>query len=267
MTLLRSVSIALVLASSAGAVRSLPRQEQEPAKPGKEQEKAKDDDKPKLPEGHPMTMPEIGGMNADQQEMVRLFHEVEQKLASIDVELYDASAGRIPPPEGQDSGIDRLLRSHGEKSDEAVAGIERILELAQKMGGQSCGQCMKPGSPGPGKDGQSPLDKERTKGPTQDEKTPEAPKPESKGEKKDQPKPGGEKPDDRGKNPPTGVNRPSQPRVDESGKPVAVSEDSERWGNLPERVRQVFQNQITDDMPIQYRDWIDSYYRRLNRTR
>lgn len=71
-----------------------------------------------------------------QQEMVQLFHEVEQALESIDIELFDASAGRIPPPEGKESGIDRLLRSHGEKSDQAVSGIERILELAQEMGGK-----------------------------------------------------------------------------------------------------------------------------------
>jgi hypothetical protein len=32
-------------------------------------------------------------------------------------------------------------------------------------------------------------------------------------------------------------------------------------------VQEVFQNQITDELPLQYRDWIDSYYRRLNRTR
>jgi hypothetical protein len=76
------------------------------------------------------------GLEEAQEEMIRLFHEVERSLASIDVELYDAGAGRIPAPEGRESGIERLLRSAGEKSDEAVAGIERILELAQQMGGQ-----------------------------------------------------------------------------------------------------------------------------------
>lgn len=219
-----------------------------------------------------LELPQLPGMNDDQQEMVRLFHEVERTLAAIDVELYDASAGRIPVPEGDESGMERLLRSNGAKSDEAVVGIERILELAQKMGGQSCSQCMKPGTPSPGKDGKSPLDQERQRGPTQGEKTPDAPKPEPKGEQGEngetpKPKPEGQKPDERAPNPPSGENRTSPPRVDESGNPIGVSDDADRWGTLPERVRLVFQNQITDDLPLQYRDWIDSYYRRLNRSR
>lgn len=111
--------------------------------------------------------------------------------------------------------------------------------------------------------GESPLDKERQQGPTQQEKTPEGPKPEPGGQK---PWQQGEKPD-QGRNPPPGENRPSMPRVDASGQPVAPGDDSDRWGSLPERVRRVFQNQITDDLPLQYRDWIDSYYRRLSQSR
>lgn len=75
----------------------------------------------------------------DQQEMIRLFHEVERTLEAIDIELADAGAGRIPLPEGRESGIERLLRAHGEKSEQAVSGIEQILELAEKMSGQSGG--------------------------------------------------------------------------------------------------------------------------------
>jgi hypothetical protein len=119
----------------------------------------------------------------------------------------------------------------------------------------------------PQQSGESPLDKERQRGPTQGENTPDSPSPEPNGEKPDAPKPQGEQPDDRGPNPPSGVNRPSAPRTDGAGAPAGVDEDAERWGTLPERVRNVFQNQITDDLPLQYRDWIDSYYRRLNRTR
>lgn len=214
-------------------------------------------------------LPDLSGMQADQEEMVRLFHEVERTLGAIDLELADAGAGRIPVPEGKDSGIERLLRSHGEKSDQAVGGIERILELAEKLGKQCGSQCMKGSMNAPPQQGgESPLDKERQRGPTQGEKTPEAPKPDpEKSEQPEQEKQGGEKPDDRGQNPPPGENRPSPPRVDEGGSPFAPGNDADRWGNLPERVRQVFQNQITDDLPLQYRDWIDAYYRRLNSTR
>jgi hypothetical protein len=115
----------------------------------------------------------------------------------------------------------------------------------------------------PSQSGESPLDKERQRGPTQGEKTPEAP---TTGPERPsgEPQPAGQQPDERGPNPPPGENRPSLPRVDESGPPVSPGNDADRWGLLPQRVQQVFQNQITDDLPLQYRDWIDAYYRRLN---
>jgi hypothetical protein len=106
------------------------------ANPGFAQEPAKDKrDQAKEEPEIQIELPQITPETDDQQEMVRLFHEVELTLGSIDVELADASAGRIPLPQGQESGIDRLLRSNGAKSDQAVGGIEKILELAQKMGG------------------------------------------------------------------------------------------------------------------------------------
>jgi hypothetical protein len=84
-------------------------------------------------------IPDLSGQSSDQEEMVRLFHEVERTLEAIDIELADAGAGRVPVPEGQDSAIERLLRAHGEKSAQAVSGIEQILEVAQRMSGQSGG--------------------------------------------------------------------------------------------------------------------------------
>jgi|SRR5262245_7746664 len=119
----------------------------------------------------------------------------------------------------------------------------------------------------PNQSGESPLDKERQRGPTERERTPQAPKPDpEKGAKPAMPKPDEKKLEDRGPNPPPGENRPSPPRVDPAGPPVTPGTDADRWGNLPQRVRQVFQNQITDDLPIQYRDWIDAYYRKLSKS-
>jgi len=207
-------------------------------------------------------LPDIGGLNQQQEEMVRLFHEVERTLLAIDLELMDAGAGRIPPPEGQDSGIERLLQSYGSKSDQAVSGIERILELAQQMNGQSMSQCMKPDQ-----SGQSPLDKDQKSAPKQQENTPEQPKP---GEQKDQPQPSqpeGQKPEDGNPTQPPRPNQKGPPPGAEGSDAVPHGNDAERWGQLPERVQNVFQNQITDDLPLQYRDWIDSYYRRLNQVR
>ena len=41
--------------------------------------------------------------------------------------------------------------------------------------------------------------------------------------------------------------------------------ESDRWGDLPIHVREQFRAQGSDDVPLRYRDWIDAYYRRLNR--
>jgi len=206
----------------------------------------------------------LGLEESPQEEMKRLFHEVERTLESIDLELADAGAGEIPLGDGRESGIDKLLRGTVSKGQEAVDGIDRILELAQQMGG-TCSSCMKPGGEKPS--GESPLDKERQRGPSEGEKTPSAPKPEGAQPEGQQPKPQGKQPDDRGQNPPTGENRPGAPRTDQPGAAVSPVDDADRWGQLPERVQQVFRNQITDDLPLQYRDWIDSYYHRLNRSR
>jgi len=208
--------------------------------------------------------PDLGGRTPEQEEMVRLFHEVERALQAIDLELADAGAGRIPPPEGDESGIDRLLRSHGEKSNQAATGIEEILRLAQQMNQKSVGQCMKPGQ-----SGQSPLDQQKQSPPQQQENTPDKPqdgqdKPKPEGQK---PEPMGQKPEDGKQNPPAQENRNQPDRAHETADAAPRTEDAERWGSLPERVPHVFQNQITDDLPLQYRDWIDGYYRRLNKVR
>jgi len=124
------------------------------------------------------------------------------------------------------------------------------------------------GQPG---QGDEPKGSGKSSPPTEGERTPEAPSQQQQGDKPDpqgeKPQPQGEKPDDKGQNPPVGENRPGQPRRDDVGGAVPHGNEAERWGVLPERVQQVFQNQMTDDLPVQYRDWIDSYYRRLNRGR
>ena len=119
---LATASATLLLAGLALA------QQQEKQEPAKEEEE--------IPQ---IEIPDLSGQSSDQEEMIRLFHEVERTLESIDVELADAGAGRIPVPEGRDSAIDRLLQSNGQKSDQAVSGIEKILEVAQRMGGKSGG--------------------------------------------------------------------------------------------------------------------------------
>ena len=45
----------------------------------------------------------------------------------------------------------------------------------------------------------------------------------------------------------------------------ASANPAERWGDLPQHARDVFQSAGGADMPARYRDWIDAYYRRLNK--
>jgi hypothetical protein len=45
------------------------------------------------------------------------------------------------------------------------------------------------------------------------------------------------------------------------------SDRKDAWGFLPVHVRDVFRAQGGGDMPAQYREWIDAYYRRLNKQR
>jgi hypothetical protein len=88
------------------------------------------------PEPEQRSLPELIAPEDDvQREIIRLFHEVEQTLEAIDIELADAGSGQTPLGEGQESGIDRLLRSSQAKGEQAVSSIDKILELAQQLQG------------------------------------------------------------------------------------------------------------------------------------
>ncbi len=131
------------------------------------------------------------------------------------------------------------------------------------------------GQPQQGKPGE--LDQPRDQTPQQPENTPDSPKQEEQQKakkpepQKEQKKPGEGKPESPEKNPLTGQNSPD---ADPENKPenkkgtaIPASMDAERWGELPSRVRATFRNQGKDDLPVQYREWIDAYYRRLSRQR
>lgn len=84
------------------------------------------------------------------------------------------------------------------------------------------------------------------------------------GQKQD--KPQGDKPDGNQQSTPNPQDNqqgtaPEQPVQDQAGSDPAVNV----WGNLPIHLRDIFRAEGGVDVPAQYRDWIDSYYRRLNR--
>ena len=52
--------------------------------------------------------------------------------------------------------------------------------------------------------------------------------------------------------------------ADATAAPLMASTDREQWGNLPVHMQELFRAEGGDKVPARYRDWIDSYYRRLN---
>ena len=116
----------------------------------------------------------------------------------------------------------------------------------------------------------SPLDNPQGQ-PKQQEQTPENPEEQ-----------GGEKPDGK-KDRESQGDDPRSPRESNEKNPQnqegdnpprlatdrlgAPSDSGEKWGELPVHVRPIFRAEGSGDMPARYRDWIDAYYRRLNRNR
>ena len=58
----------------------------------------------------------------------------------------------------------------------------------------------------------------------------------------------------------TGSRDPEQAVEDGS----AAGRSTDVWGNLPIHLQDIFRAEGGGDLPAQYRDWIDAYYRRLN---
>ena len=214
-----------------------------------------------------------------EQEVRELFRRVEKRLAAIDELLSDASSnsGNAPSLESAaPSGIDELLKLSREGSQQVIDAIDRILEISAAQppppGGGSGGGEEPSAQPGSGQSGGSPLDR----GPqtTPREQTPEA------GEQPGGEKPGGEKPGNEqgepkkpGPKPKDGPASPDDnPQNLQLGKGNAAAPGSpssadglERWGALPQHAQNVFRSEGGTELPAQYRDWIDSYHRRLNK--
>ncbi len=249
---------------------------QEPAKPGQTPPK------PEAPEKEPLHLPPMPDVNpaqdAQQKELIELFGKVENRLRAIDTQMYEAAAGRVPTKPINGSGIEDLLRSGAQTklpenvaqllqsasqdSAKAQTEIQRILQIAESMNPKSKGGGKGQGKPKPSSGGKSPLDKPGQVDPSGREKTPQAPgsKPEGK-------KPGdGELPKDEKR--PDDPNRPDANKAGQKPPelktgPGSSADGADRWGDLPVRAREIFRVEGASDLPPQYRDWIDGYYRRL----
>jgi hypothetical protein len=117
----------------------------------------------------------------------------------------------------------------------------------------------------PPQQGESPLDKPRGSGEQGREHTPENPGSQQQGEQQGDDQEG--RPESSGENDDPGETRPGPPHEPESGEATATDPDSDEWGMLPPRTRELFRNEGNGDLPVKYRDWIDAYYKRLNESR
>jgi hypothetical protein len=223
----------------------------------------------------------IAPQDEAQRELVELFGKVETRLREIDKLLSDAGAGDVRALENVGpAGLDELLKRSKESGEKAVQDIDRILEIAKKMGQQSSsgGQSQ---SQGGDQSGGSPLEGQQGNT-TQRESTPSSPEQGGEEKKPDGSQPDGEKGESQSQKngqKPTGQGDPRDPKASKaaaqnqkSGAPpgsahdpaAQTSDNRERWGDLPQHARDVFRSEGGRDMPVQYRDWIDAYYRRLN---
>lgn len=216
----------------------------------------------------PMPIPSAAE-DAATKEILELFKKVDQSLSEIDNMLFDIGAGERPLEAPEDSGLGQLLDLTRKTSEAVVNDIDRILELAEQMAQQQ----QSSSSSGSGEKQQQPQGGKNQQGQSQPEDSQQGQekKPEEGGEKKpDQQgeKPEGEQPQDPNQPNESDQEAQNKPQEGDQQHPLGAgsqADATERWGELPERVRETFRNQGGEDAPLYYRDWIDSYYRHLSR--
>jgi hypothetical protein len=270
----------LVMAPQASA-QDPPAQEEKPA-PGTPPESGEEAGDPQeggdetdLRDLNPFTPPTSG-----ETDLEDLFRIVEKRLKRVTSLLYEASSGDATGADGiggagidelirgaekeaagASSGIARMLQATRGQSQATLQDIQRILEIAEQQS-RAGGQPPPTPSQGMPQQGQTPSgSRKEDKG----ERPPEGGEPDKPGEKPEgeEPKNGDEpKGDQEAEGGPDGPAKP--PAEGATGDPAAAA-GLEDWGDLPVHLRQVFQNGVSEDVPPRYRDWVDSYYKRLNR--
>ena len=122
-------------------------------------------------------------------------------------------------------------------------------------------------SPSPSSGQSSPLDQQAQGQQGQKEKTPQGPgqEPQQQPDGEPQQAQNQGQPDSPRENVGDASNQPGDAPVGGQTERGRLVEGNERWGDLPIHVRDLFRTEGGGDLPPQYRDWIDSYYRRLNR--
>lgn len=238
-------------------------------------------------EESPLLPPQL---SADPRErMKELFVKIERRLGEIDQLLYRAGSGEAPLESQAESGIGELLKASRSSGERVLEDIDEMLKLAQEMGSSSksggsgkSGQQQKGQGQGQSQGQQGSSPEQGSNRPQAQERTPEAPGQQPQSEQQGQPQQQPGKEQGKGSNQP--MPGESQPEGDRSSRDPARNaagnapptsakgqadgaRSNEQWGDLPPTVRDLFRTEGGSDLPPQYRDWIDAYYRRLNQER
>ena len=172
-----------------------------------------------------------------------------------------------------------LLRRSIEEGEQVSSDIKRILELAEQNPGSSGGGG---GDPSQNQSSGQSEGESKTDGKSnqrrEGESTPELPgqeqqpkpgEPQAGGEQQggEEPQPGdGKTPKDGQAQSGEPENRANDdPEAGESGERSAQSLARERWGELPQNVRDVFRQEGGEELPTLYRGYIDAWYEKLNK--
>jgi len=218
-----------------------------------------------------------------QERIAELFAQVERGLESIDGLLFDAAAGDTARLAGlEHAGIDALLRNSVEAGRAAQRDIEEIIRIAQELGQPPPGSSSSSQSQSPSSQSSSPGGSQSGQDSQSNEAKPSMPEENAGAEQSSGEQPGADQPggEQEGNQEASDGQKPDSPRGSEAlGKNQSGDEveskatgraghgdPSDRgWGNLPEHLRDTFRAENSSGLPTRYRDWIDSYYHKLNR--
>jgi len=220
------------------------------------------------------------------EDMEQLFLKVEKRLQRVTDLLYEASSGDVSGAEsigsagidelireaeqgaaGASSGMARILGATRSQSEATLDDIQQILELAEQQSSSSSSsssqsQSQNPSNEGMPQQGQTPSGSRKQESGEQPPTPGEDGQPQGEqqeGDPTNGQQPRGSQESDAGQD-----GQSDAPPPSETGGPSGAS-GAEEWGDLPVHLRKVFRNGVSEDVPPRYRDWVDSYYKRLNK--
>ncbi|MEZ5979934.1 MAG: hypothetical protein R3F34_17220 [Planctomycetota bacterium] len=224
-----------------------------------------------------------------QERMIKLFGEVEQHLREVDSMLYEASG--VDRFEASD-GVAKWVQNASDNSREAVEKIDELLRLSEELGrqqqqqqqqqqqssgsGQNSGRQQQSsssrqnqgrssrerldGDPNQASAEQQGRDQGEQQGPDQGGDQEQGSQSQESGDSQDGRHPDGDQGSDD-----EGQQRVGPGERREDGQRSGADARFGAWGELPPRTQEIFTNRASDDMPPQYREWIDSYYKRVSK--